>query len=619
MIPTPERRAPHLEGVIDVISTLPDEPSAVVAALEQAAAENARLLASLQERQNLLERLFEIQRSISRRAPINEVLEAITKGAAELLGDEVAFVAGDLRAAMAAPVFQDGKAIGSLVVASPDPHRPYGRPEQDILLAFAEHASLAMNDASAREAMRRSIDDAVHLARHDSLTGLPNRTLVLERLVEALSRRRRGRRVGVLFVDLDRFKMVNDTLGHSIGDEVLIRVGERVRAAVRPQDTVGRLAGDEFVVVCENAEVPELLRVAERVAAEIAAPLPLYGRDAVITASIGVAHSCGAARAEDLLRDADVAMYRSKERGRSRIELFDRSFRQHLLERLEIEQSLRRALGKGEFVLHYQPILAAGSGRLLAFEALVRWQDPERGLVPPAVFIPLAEETGLIVPIGRWVLTEACRQLGRWRCAGLAPENLAVSVNLSAKQFATSGIVAMVADAMTESGLGQGHLCLEITESVLMEEVAAMPETLRALKDLGVSLSIDDFGTGYSSLSYLRRFPVDALKIDRSFVSGLGLGVEDSAIVTAVISLARALGLSVVAEGVETAAQFEELRNLGCNAVQGYLLGRPEPAARVERVLAAIQRGEVHWPALAADPVIRLVAGTAVKPGGGRL
>ncbi|MBW3556838.1 MAG: EAL domain-containing protein [Actinobacteria bacterium] len=578
--------------------------------------------------------MFRIQRSITRRTPIAEVLQTVTEAAAELLGDEVLVVAIDEAGgtagtvgswslgsrqllteagregpihqgvgAMAAPVFQDGQAIAALVAESRDPHRRYSQTEQDIFLALAEHASLAMNAAGAVETMRRSVDEALHSARHDSLTGLPNRTLVLELLTEALLRRDRGRRIGVLLVDLDRFKMVNDTLGHSIGDEVLIRMGERLRAAVRPQDTIGRLAGDEFVVICENAEVPELLRVAERVAEEVAVPLPLYGRDAVITASVGLAHSCGGTRAEDLLRDADVAMYRAKERGRSRIELFDRSFRQRLLQRLETELSLRRALTRDGFVLHYQPILATGSGRLLGFEALVRWEDPERGLVPPSDFIPLAEETGLIIPIGRWVLREACRQLGRWRAAGLAPDNLRMSVNLSARQFAGAGIVAAVAEAMEEAALGPGSLSLEITESVLMDEVLAMPETLAALKDLGVSLSIDDFGTGYSSLSYLRRFPVDALKVDRSFVRGLGIDVEDSAIVTAIVTLAHALGLSVVAEGVETPAQLEELRRLGCEAVQGYLLGRPEPAHRVERVLATIRSGGLHWPALAADPV----------------
>ncbi|HET7486922.1 MAG TPA: EAL domain-containing protein [Acidimicrobiales bacterium] len=609
---------------------------------ERHAEENARLLASLQERQSLLERLFRIQRSISHRAPIRQVLDAICEGAAELMGDDVIelrvldpedqrmlvmvssqgldddlaaavcripvghgvsglavtasrlvvthdyaglekplkpLVDKGLRAAMAAPVFQDGEAIGSLMVASYDPGRRYDAMEQEMLLAFAEHASLALNDASAVEALRRAFAEAVHLANHDTLTGLPNRALVLDRLEHALARTSRGNgSVGVLFVDLDRFKVVNDTLGHSIGDEVLIRIGERLLAAVRPGDTVGRLAGDEFVVVCEDVEDVHLLSIAERVAATIERPLSLYGRDAVITASIGVAQVSGDVRAEDLLRDADVAMYRAKERGRARIEVFDRTIRARLLERLETEQALRRAIQRDELRLHYQPIVSSADGRLLAVEALVRWEHPERGLVPPAEFIPVAEETGLILPIGRWVLKEACSQLGRWQQDDPSLCRLQMGVNLSARQFTDPDIVSDVAAALEHAGIAPGALSLEITESVLMEEAEATAETLRGLKDLGVCLSIDDFGTGYSSLSYLKRFPVDVLKIDRSFVDGLGVDPDDHAIVAAVVGLAHSLGLEVVGEGVETALQLDELRRLGCDAAQGYLIARPQPS-----------------------------------------
>jgi diguanylate cyclase (GGDEF)-like protein len=602
-------------------------------------AEKEDLLAALQERQTLLERLFRIQRSISHRLPIGEVLDSITEGAVQLLGDDTAslrvldetdpgrtvllsttgvdpsvmsdlqratvgqglsgqairqarlviaedyvafphshaaLAAHGLRSAMAAPVSRNGEVVGSLVVGSRKPRR-YSAAEQEILLAFAEHASLALNDASAVDGMRRAFDDAVHQATHDPLTGLPNRSLVLDRLDQALARSERsGGRVTVLFADLDRFKVVNDSFGHSVGDEVLLCVSERLRAAVRPHDTVGRLAGDEFVVVCEGLTDREALDVAERVAATVSEPIVLGGRESVITASIGIAHAEAGTRAEDMLRDSDVAMYGAKERGRSRIELFDAEMRRRMMDRLELERSLRSAITAGELRLDYQPIVCFDGWRVVAAEALVRWDHPERGVVHPAEFIPLAEESGLILPLGRWVLDEACRQLAAWRAAGRAA--LRVTVNLSVRQFADPDLVAAVAEALARAGLPADALWLEITESILMEEVEATAETLRALKRLGVHLSVDDFGTGYSSLNYLKRLPVDLLKIDRSFVAGLGSDPEDAAIVHAIVSLARALRLSVVAEGVEHPDQLHALQRLGCNAVQGFLLARPAPA-----------------------------------------
>ena len=606
--------------------------------------ENARLLGTIQERQSFLERLFKIQRSISHRAPIETVLDAVTEGAAELLGDEVvglrlldpddpsvvrlvstvgveddllasmrrtpvgqgvgglaiaegrlitaehyslsarplpAFVARGLTAAMAAPVRQNGHVVGSLTVASYRPGRRYTATEQEMLLAFAEHASLALNDASAVDAMRKAFGDAVHQATHDALTGLPSRSLVIDRLDHALARAERDQRhLGVIFVDLDRFKVVNDSLGHAVGDEVLIRVADRLLAAVRPGDTVGRLAGDEFVVICEGLEGDDVQSVARRVAEAVAVPIPLYGRETVITASIGIAESgrgTGRQRADELLRDADVAMYRAKERGRSRIELFDQVMRTTMLERLETEHALRRAITRNEFCLHYQPTLSVADGRVTSLEALIRWDHPDRGLVPPDQFIPLAEENGLIVPIGAWALRQACVQLAAWRLEHPALAQLQVSVNLSARQFTDPRLGELVTSSLAESGLPPDALWLEITESVLMDEAASTLDTLRALRRLGVHLAIDDFGTGYSSLSYLKRFDVDVLKIDRSFVDGLGIDQEDEAIVTAVVSLAHALGLSVTAEGVETNRQLAGLRRLGCDAVQGYLLGRPLP------------------------------------------
>ncbi|HEX2039798.1 MAG TPA: EAL domain-containing protein [Acidimicrobiales bacterium] len=624
---------------------------------EAQADENAHLLAGLQERQHLLEQLFKIQRSISHRAPIDGVLDAITQGAAELLGDEVVglrlideerpdtmvmvssvglspqtlselrcvpvtqgvggrcvveqrlviaddyqttdlalpqLVADGLEAAMAAPVHRNGTVVGSLVVGTRKAGRCYTETEQEVLLAFAEHASLALNDASALEAMRRAFGEAVHQATHDALTGLPNRTLVIDRLTHALARSRRTPRgLAVLFVDLDRFKVVNDSLGHSVGDEVLIQIAERLQSAVRPGDTVSRLAGDEFVVVCEEFEdEADLLRLGERMAHAIARPLHLYGRETIITASIGIAIACPETRAEDLLRDADVAMYRAKERGRSRIEVFDEAMRTRMLDRLETEHALRVAIQQGALVLHYQPTVCLTTGRVLSFEALVRWQHPERGLVPPSEFVPLAEDTGLIVPLGRWALRTACEQLAAWRTARPELDHLQVSVNLSARQFADPHLVALVSEALAASALPPDRLWLEITESALMEEAEATVDTLRALRALGVRISIDDFGTGYSSLSYLKRFPVDVLKIDRSFVDGLGVDPEDQAIVTAIVSLARALGLGVVAEGVETAEQLDEVRRLGCNSVQGYYLGRPRVASEaLERLPSKAMAG----------------------------
>jgi diguanylate cyclase (GGDEF)-like protein len=593
---------------------------------EEHATENAHLLAGLQARQSLLERLFEIQRSISHRAPTQQVLDAITSGVAKLLeadvavlrlldgapggGSRVATSVGTLadgavgeramaegllvkgtggdQALMAAPVHRDGQVAGSLVVGSSDRARQWTASEQEVLLSFAEHASLTLNDASAVEQMQRAVDDAIRQAHHDSLTGLPNRTLVLERLSHALVRARRNdARVAVLFVDLDRFKLVNDSLGHSIGDEVLVEVADRLRASVREGDTVARLAGDEFVVLCEDVDGLEVLHVAERVAQAVAQPIPLYGRDTVITASIGIAYADPSSQAEDVLRDSDVAMYRAKERGRARIELFDRLMRKQTLERIEIEHALRRAMREDELRLHYQPIFSADPLELVAVEALVRWQHPDRGLVAPDEFIPIAEETGLIIPLGRWVLHQACSQLAAWRASDPGLANLRVSVNLSAREFADPGLIGVVSEAVRSADIPPDALCLEITESVLMEEAEATVDTLQVLKSFGVHLAMDDFGTGYSSLSYLKRFPVDQLKIDRSFVDGLGTDPEDEAIVTAVVRLAQALSLHVLAEGVETEVQLAELRRLGCNSVQGHLLGRPHPPAGLVEVLSA--------------------------------
>ena len=622
-------------------------------ASERQADENAWLLASLQERQDLLERLFRIQHSISHRAPINVVLGAITDGAAALLDAEVvalrlvddddpeylcvaatvgvdeatlkaiartrvgdgvggravsearlvltddygsddhplpAFVTSGLRTAMAAPVYRDGSVAGSLLVASYDVDRRYSATEQEMLLAFAEHTSLALNDASAVDAINKAYADAIHRATHDELTGLPNRALVVDRLEHAMARSARSGTadVCVLFVDLDRFKSINDSLGHSVGDEVLELVAARLQEAVRPSDTVGRLSGDEFVVVCEDISAEDALRIADRVANTVARPVALYGRELVLTVSVGLATACAQATADDVLRDADVAMYRAKERGRARIEVFDEAIRAQMLARIEMEHALRRAIGAGELRLHYQPVVDAGSGKLVALEALVRWQHPEKGLLYPDTFIPLAEQAGLVIPLGRWVIEEACRQLAEWRAARSHLSSLRVSVNLSARQFGDAGLLDLIASAIERFHLPGPSLGFEITESVLMDEAEVTVETLRRLKALGVHLAIDDFGTGYSSLSYLQMFPVDTVKIDRSFVHHMSEAGGNDVIVSAVVGLAKALGMDVIAEGVETHDQLENLRRLGCGVVQGYLFGRPQPPeAYVSRTTAA--------------------------------
>jgi diguanylate cyclase (GGDEF)-like protein len=603
----------------------------------------------LVERQSLMERLFQIQRLISGRAPLQVVFDAIVDGAASLFSDDVvglrlvdeddptyanlvasvgvddetlavtrrtpvgtgvggraiaegrlvvadhyssfpaplqAFVDDSVNSAVATPVTRDGDVVGSLVVASHRAGRAYGQREQEMLLALAEHVSLALNDASARQAIDTALGDAVHQATHDALTGLPNRALVLDRLEHALAQtNRRNKGLAVLFLDLDHFKTVNDSLGHGIGDEVLVTVAGRLTREARAADTIGRLAGDEFVVICEDVGLDEALGLAQRLADAVAEPTTMFGRETVLTASIGIAHTNRGGQADEMLRDADVAMYRAKERGRSRIEVFDHAMRTRILERIETEQALRRAIGSGDLRVHYQPIFSLATGRPVSIEALVRWQLADGRLVPPDEFIPLAESTGLIVPLGAWVLTRACSDLAAWRHDHTTLANLQVAVNLSSRQFADDGLGGIVAEALAGSGLPKSALAFEITESVLMDDAENTVETLKALKALGVRLMVDDFGTGYSSLSYLKRFPVDTLKIDRSFVSGLDRGDEDTAIVTAVISLAKALGLKVVAEGVETAAQLEVLQRLGCQLAQGYLLGRPMPAPQIVATL----------------------------------
>ncbi|HEU0132577.1 MAG TPA: PAS domain S-box protein [Mycobacteriales bacterium] len=447
-----------------------------------------------------------------------------------------------------------------------------------------EYLFAQLLDITRRKHAERAL---AHQALHDSLTGLPNRALLLDRLDHALARRaRRSESVAVLLVDLDQFKLVNDGLGHSAGDALLVHAATRLVAAVRPGDTVCRLGGDEFVICCEDVDGPDEAReIAERVAEAFAAPFAVEGRELFTTASVGVTVSTGSSTANALLRDADAAMYRAKERGRARVELFDEGLRERATARLATATALRRALAKREFEVHYQPVVSLDDERTVGFEALVRWNDPQRGLVPPSEFIAVAEETGLIVPLGTEVLRQATRQLAAWTASHPAARDVTVSVNVSARQLVDPELVPTVARTLADSGLAPHRLHLEITETVLMDDVDGSIEVLRALAALGVTLEIDDFGTGYSSLSYLKRLPVDTLKVDRSFVAGIDRDPDDASIVAAIAALGRALGLRLHAEGVEDEHQRAALRALGCDVAQGYHWSAPVPAEEAARWL----------------------------------
>ncbi len=451
-----------------------------------------------------------------------------------------------------------------------------------------------MTDVTERRALEEQLR---HQALHDPLTGLPNRALLLDRLTHALERAdRRGRCVGVLFLDLDDFKVVNDSLGHEAGDRMLVGAAERLATCLRPGDTLARLGGDEYVALLEDVRGrEEATGVAERMAEALREPFSLGAHEeeeVFVSASIGVAlgnagEDLHGGSSDDLLRRADMAMYEAKRKGKAHHEVFEQRMDPPTLGRLRMGTDLRRAIERGEFRVHYQPEVSLRTGRIVGFEALVRWEHPEQGLVPPARFIPVAEETGMIVQMGRWVLEEACRQAKAWHDLQPGGLPLVMSVNLSARQFGHPDLVRDVAHALRKSGLAPNSLVLEITESVVMDDARYTVDTLGELKALGVGLAVDDFGTGYSSLSYLKRFPVDFLKVDRSFVDGLGEDPEDVVLVSGIVDLAHALGLTVVAEGVETEYQLELLRAMGCNLAQGYHFTRPMPGEQVEAFLAA--------------------------------
>ncbi|MER3411806.1 MAG: hypothetical protein C4305_05515, partial [Thermoleophilia bacterium] len=595
------------------------------------AEENERLAERLRHRQALLERLTRIERAITHGADRQTVLDMIAQGASELVGDEAAglgllhpddserarvvaavgiapelldpllqgpagsslggrameqgrLVAVDederegaaelteqgLRAAMAAPVHEKGRVIGSLVVATARRGRRYSEAERETLLAFAEHASLALSDA-------RTVEDAVFRSVHDPLTELPNRLLFQDRLDHALAlAERSGRPVAVLFLDLDGFKRVNDSLGHAAGDELLVAVAGRLRRSVRPADTVARLGGDEFAILIE--ELPPDVQAgsaAERILGELAEPFVIRSRSVVLGASVGVA--VGTSRRDDLVHAADLAMYRAKEEGKGRVQVFQPEMRAAVTQRLDLEVDLRRALDHERLEVYFQPVVRIADGSIVGFEALARWCHPRRGWVSPAEFVPLAEETGLILPLGEWVLREACRFAASWPRS--RPE-LWLSVNLSAAQLEHPDLVEMVRTTLDASALEPERLWLEITETVLMRDAEEAVAQLARLKSLGIGLSIDDFGTGHWSLRHLERLPLDGLKIAKVFVDGLLDPERDPVVVRAVLDLGASFSLQVIAEGVERLDQARRLQELGCALGQGYLFARPASGRR---------------------------------------
>ena len=443
--------------------------------------------------------------------------------------------------------------------------------------------SAAIRDITDR---KRAEAAMAHQATHDALTGLPNRVLFEDRLQQAAARAQRNRTsVAVLFLDVDRLKAINDTRGHAVGDQLLTAVAERLRSAVRPSDSLARLGGDEFVIVCEGLPFPDGPQaLVERIMAALEQPIDLDGMAVQVTVSIGVAAVGPDGDAATLLRDADAAMYQAKERGRNQFVLFDESLRRRTRERRATETSLREALGRSEIVVHYQPVVELTAGRVVGVEALVRWPHDRLGWLLPADFISIAEDTGLIVELGAQVLRQACSEVARWTDEHPEVGTLSLAVNLSARQLIRPELIRVVRHALEESGLAPARLCLELTESVLLDDAQSSARALGELKDLGVRIGVDDFGTGYSSLTYLQRFPVDTLKVDRSFVEGLGdtgAARGDRAIVAGVVDLAHAFGLTTVAEGVETPAQLRVLRELGCEQAQGYYWSPALPAPEV--------------------------------------
>jgi diguanylate cyclase (GGDEF)-like protein len=438
---------------------------------------------------------------------------------------------------------------------------------------------------------RKRMESKLHsLIHYDNLTGLPNRQLLLDRLTQAIAQATRQESlVGLLLLDLDRFKLVNDTLGHEFGDKLLNEVAQRVNDCIRDSDTLARLGGDEFVVVLNGINgAQDAAKVAKKIIDMLAKPIVIEGHEVFATTSIGISLFPNDGMDKNaLITNADLAMYRAKEEGRNHFQFYTYGMNATTVENLTLENDLRRAIERDELLLHYQPQIRLPDRRIVGVEALVRWQHPELGLIPPARFIPIAEETGLIVPIGQWVLNQACAQAKQWLDAGLPP--VEVSVNMSSRQFHQEDMLATVTDALEKTGLSADQLVLEITESSLMLKPDDAVITLCLLHNMGVGIAIDDFGTGYSSLGHLKRFPLQCLKIDRSFVNEVTENPEDAAIVRAILAMAHSLKLKVVAEGVELEKQLEFLDDAGCDEIQGFLISKPAPAEEIaERFLRVV-------------------------------
>ena len=455
---------------------------------------------------------------------------------------------------------------------------------QDVQLGDRTVSTVIARDITERKALEKRLTSQ---ATHDALTGLPNRLLLIDRLTHALSRAERtGRSLAVLFCDLDRFKVVNDSLGHTAGDALLFTAASRLRSAVRTSDTVARFGGDEFVVLVEDlADETDAVQVAEQLIAALAEPMQIGDQELYVTASIGIAVGRpGRDTAEALVRDADVAMYRAKSNGRARFELFDAGLRLQALERLEIEGAMRAGIEHQEFVVHYQPEIELTTGEIVGLEALVRWERPGEGTRSPGAFLPVAEETGLILPLGESVLHQACAEASRWH-AQLGDKAPTVWVNVSARQLASIDLLAMVEHAVREMLPGPHALGLEITETDIIPDDDISRRTMDALIDMGVKLAIDDFGTGFASLSYLWKFPATVVKIDQSFVRRMEDDRDARILIKAMIDMAHSLGKTIVAEGVETEAQLAQLKALGADTAQGYLLARPQPASSIDALL----------------------------------
>jgi diguanylate cyclase (GGDEF)-like protein len=471
------------------------------------------------------------------------------------------------------------RSFGVLGVECSD-HREFGTQDVNFMQAIA---NVIGNAVERREEEERTRYEALH----DPLTGLPNRSLFLDRLGRALANsERRQTSVAVLFLDLDQFKLVNDSLGHAAGDELLSAVAPRLEQGLRPSDTIARFGGDEFAVLADVRTERDAVRVAERIKSALSRPFKLRQRDHFVSASMGISLGRGEKAPEAMIRDADAALYRAKERGRGGYEIFDSAMRARAVEHMRIENDLRRALDRDEMELHYQPIVGLRDGSIVAMEALLRWRHPEYGLTSPTSFIPVAEESQLIVPIGRWVIEEACNKAAEWQSMRPDSAPVRIAVNLSGRQIGDPQLLPTVSAAVDASGIDPATLSLELTESVLFEESGVSERVMRSLRGVGVRLILDDFGSGFSSLGYLKRFPLDGIKLDRSFIENVADGLTDAQIVKAVVEMARALGLEIVAEGVETADQLDAVRSLGCHQAQGFYFMPPLPAEEVPGVLA---------------------------------